>query len=277
MSSYLAILEHLPAALLVVFRIGGLMIFGPVFGSSVIPARIRVFTAFSIGLAAYGLLASEHRIGDGLELNLWTLGPRIAMELLIGLVIGYVASLPLLAVQTGGLLMGQQMGLGFAQLYNPAMDDEADVIGQMMFFMAMAGFLAIGGHEAMVLAVLKSFEHVQLGGFHPDGSLISLTLGLLMSSLELALRVSAPLMALIFLETVAMGFLAKTVPQLNILSLGFPIRILGGLVIVTTGLVVISDVTVMSMQDAVSALMEWIEQLSSAGKAMATGGAATDG
>jgi flagellar biosynthetic protein FliR len=263
MSSYYAILDHLPAALLVVFRIGGLMIFGPVFGSSVIPARIRVFTAFAIGLAAYGMLASKHDIGAGLTLNLWTLGPRIAMELLIGLVIGYVASLPLLAMQTGGLLMGQQMGLGFAQLYNPAIDDEADIVGQMMFFMALAGFLAVGGHEAMVLAVLNSFEHVKLGGFSPDTSVLTLSVGLLMSSLELALRVSSPLLALIFLETVAMGFVAKTVPQLNILSLGFPIRILGGLAIVVCGLVVISDVTMTSMNEAITALFQWIDQLSS--------------
>jgi flagellar biosynthetic protein FliR len=262
MSSYLAILDHLPAALLVVFRIGGLMIFGPVFGSSVIPVRIRVFTAFALGLAAYGLLEDRLHVGEGLTLDLWTLAPRVAMELLIGLVIGYVASLPLLAMQTGGLIMGQQMGLGFAQLYNPAIEDEADIVGQMMFFMAMAGFLAIGGHESMVLAVLHSFEHVQLGGFVPDASIISLATGLLMSALELALRVSAPLLALIFLETVAMGFLAKTVPQLNILSLGFPIRILGGLLIVALGLVVINDVTMEGVNDAITTLFEWIDQSS---------------
>jgi flagellar biosynthetic protein FliR len=185
------------------------------------------------------------------------------MELLIGLVIGYVASLPLLAMQTGGLIMGQQMGLGFAQLYNPAIDDEADIVGQMMFFMALAGFLAVGGHEAMVLAVLNSFEHVKLGGFSPDTSVLTLSVGLLMSSLELALRVSSPLLALNFLETVAMGFVAKTVPQLNILSLGFPIRILGGLAIVVCGLVVISDVTMTSMNEAITALFQWIDQLSS--------------
>ena len=264
MSSYLAILDHLPAALLVVFRIGGLMIFGPVFGSSVIPVRVRVFTAFAIGLAAYGLLSSKLHVGEGLKLDLWTLAPLIAMELLIGLVIGYVASLPMVAVQTGGLIMGQQMGLGFAQLYNPAIEDEADIIGQLMFFMALAGFLAIGGHESMMLAVLNSFEHVQLGGFVPDQSMISLVTGLLMSSLELALRVSAPLLALIFLETVAMGFLAKTVPQLNILSLGFPIRIMGGLLIVAVGLVVINDVTMDSVNEAITAMFEWIGQLSPA-------------
>jgi flagellar biosynthetic protein FliR len=264
MSSYLAILDHIPAALLVVFRIGGLMIFGPVFGSSVIPARIRVFTALAVGLAAYGLLADRLNVGEGLRLDLWTLAPRVAMELLIGLVIGYVASLPMLAVQMGGLIMGQQMGLGFAQLYNPAIDDEADIVGQMMFFMALAGFLAVGGHEAMVLAVLNSFQHVQLGGFVPDQGLITLVTGLLTAALELALRVSAPLLALIFLETVAMGFLAKTVPQLNILSLGFPIRILGGLFVVAIGLVVINDVTMEGMNDAITALFQWIEQLSPA-------------
>ena len=50
--------------------------------------------------------------------------------------------------QIGGLLMGQQMGLGFARLYNPSLEDDADVLGQVLFFMALAGFLLVGGHEA---------------------------------------------------------------------------------------------------------------------------------
>ena len=73
------------------------------------------------------------------------------------------------------------------------------------------------------------------------------------------MRVAAPLLALVFLETVAMGFLAKTVPQLNVLSLGFPIRILLGLGVVAVGLVVISDVAMDSVDEMFRSVTEWIE------------------
>jgi flagellar biosynthetic protein FliR len=173
--------------------------------------------------------------------------------------VGWLASLPLVAMQTGGLIMGQQMGLGFARLYNPDLDDEGDVLGQMLFLMALAGFLIVGGHEAMVLAVLRSFEHVPLGGLALDESLLVTVNGVLLAALELALRVSAPVLVVIFLESLAMGFMAKTVPQLNILSLGFPLRILVGLAVVMVGLSVIDDVMMDSIDWTLEVIFRWIE------------------
>lgn len=253
------IYEHIPPALLVVFRIGGLMIFGPVFGSAVIPVRMKVMLAFIAGLAVYPLLSREHFVGMELTFDLWMLGPIVALELMVGLVIGYAASLPMVAMQTGGLIMGQQMGLGFAMFYNPAVDDEADIIGQVLFFMALAGFLLIGGHEAMLLAVLHSFEHIPLGGFTAELSILALLTGLLLAAFELALRVAAPLLALIFLQSLAMGYISKTVPQLNILSLGFPIRILVGFFIVAVGLVIINEVIMEGIDTMLRAIFAWVE------------------
>lgn len=255
------IFDHIPAALLVIFRIGGLMIYAPALGSSAIPVRVRVFLAFMIGIASYPLLSAEHLAGFQPPNNLWLLAPLVAMELLIGLIIGFMAMLPLLAMETSGLIMGQQMGLGFARFYNPAIDDEADVMGQLLFFMALAGFLAIGGHEWMFMAVLHTFEFVPPGVFSPNADLITLTTGLMLSSLEIAMRVAAPLLALVFLETVAMGFLAKTVPQLNVLSLGFPLRILIGLAMVGTGLVVLNDVAMSGVYDMCESVTTWIQHL----------------
>lgn len=260
--SWPQLLEHLTPLLMVMFRLGGLMVFGPVFGSPVIPLRIKVFLSLLVAIAVYPLLLKQGFIGP-MQLNLWTLGLIIAAEALVGLIIGFVASLPLVGVQTGGLIMGQQMGLGFARFYNPAVDDEADVIGQLLFFLGLAGFLIIGGHEAMLLAVLHSFEHIPTGSIMVDVPLLDLLTGLLLSAFELALRVAAPLLALIFLETLAMGFVSKTVPQLNILSLGFPLRIMAGIAIVGLGLFVINDVMMEAIDETVHVIFDWIELPSS--------------
>ena len=245
--------------MLVIFRFTGLMVYGPVFGSPAIPVRVKVLLSLLIGVAVYPIVSIAHPLNSTLELNLISLAPLVAMELLIGVVIGFVASLPMMAVQTGGLIMGQQMGLGFAMFFNPAIDDESDIIGQLLFFMALAGFLMIGGHEAMVLAVLHSFDHVALGQFTIDAGVIDLLAGLLLAAFELAMRVAAPLLAIIFLESVAMGFVSKSVPQLNILSLGFPIRILAGFAIVALGLVVIDEVMMEGIDEMLRALFGWIE------------------
>jgi flagellar biosynthetic protein FliR len=254
------ILHQVPVAVLVLFRIGGLMIYGPVFGASMIPPQIKIFLCLVLGAAVYPVVAEG---GTPLpDLALWTLAPLVFFELMIGLVIGYLASLPLVAVQVGGLVMGQQMGLGFARFYNPAMEDDADVVGQVLFMMTLAGFLLIGGHESMLLAMLHSFEHIPLPAIATldlGPELLNLLIGVLTAAFEMALRVAAPLLALIFLQTLAMGFIAKTVPQMNILSLGFPLRVMAGLLIIILGLVVMNEVVMELVNDTLTLMFDWIE------------------
>lgn len=251
--------DHIPAASLVVFRIGGLMVYAPVLGSSLIPVRVRVFLTFMLGIAVYPLLAETHFADVHLPLHLGALVPLVGMEVLLGVIIGFAAMMPLIAMQTGGLIMSQQMGLGFAQFFNPALDDEADVLGQFLFFMTLAGFLLMGGHEGMLLAVMRSFDHMPPGAMFIDFNMLTLLSGLLLSAFELALRVAAPLLALIFLQSLAMGFVSKTVPQLNILSLGFPMRILIGIGIIATGLTIINDVLIEGINQMFEVLFAWIE------------------
>lgn len=259
MNQFTSLLDHVPWLMFVAFRIGGLTIYGPVFGSSAIPVRIKVLFSMIVALAIYPVVQAGPYAGDLPALTLWTVAGLVAMELLVGLTIGYLASMPLMAVQTGGLVMGQQMGLGFARFYNPAVDDEADVIGQIFFFMALAGFLMIGGHEMMLLGVMRSFDHLPLGAIGVDLDLLELLIGTLTAALELALRVALPLLSLIFLESVAMGFISKTVPQLNIMSLGFPLRILLGTLIIILSLVVINEVVMEFIDWILIVIFEWIE------------------
>ncbi len=258
------ILDHVPTAMLVIFRIGGLMIFGPLLSSVIIPMRVKLFLSLILGLAVYPTVSGQVPVDLPVVVDLWSLGPLMFTELLIGAAIGFMATLPLVSVQVGGLIMGQQMGLGFARLFNPAAGVDENIIGQTLFLMTMAGFVMIGGIESLVLAVLNSFEHVPppaLGSISADLGMLSLIVGLLAAAFELALRVAAPLLALIFLQTVAMGFIAKTVPQINILSFGFPLRILAGLGIILLGLAILDEVVMEVIDDTLTLISDWIGSL----------------
>ncbi len=226
------ILPHVGPFLIVLSRITGLFIFAPVLGSQVVPGRIKALFALAMTTATYATLSgtlAEHGAVP-LPLTLFGLAPLMAMELAIGLAIGFLASLPMLATELGGLIVGQQLGLGFARVYNPAMETDAEVVGQMLFYLAMVIFLALGGLETMFVILLDTFEHVPPGAFRVTGDLLALAGGLLTSAFELAIRIAAPVLCLIFLESFALGFMNKTAPAFNILSLGFPIRIILGTV-----------------------------------------------
>ena len=128
---------------------------------------------------------------------------------------------------------------------------------QVFYFLGLAGFILIGGLDAMFIAVLHSFEYINAGIFLGGNGVTEILIGLLLSSLEIGLRVALPLLGVIFLETIAMGFVSKTVPQLNILSLGFPLRIIVGLTVVIAGLAVIDQVAMEYVAGAFDTLHDW--------------------
>jgi flagellar biosynthetic protein FliR len=140
---------------------------------------------------------------------------------------------------------------------NPDSGETSSIVSQIFFLMALTIFLLLDGHHIMIATIVHSFDHdhIPIGMYRPDGSLLGLLQGLLSSMFELGIRVAAPLLTLVFLETIAMGFVAKTVPQLNILSLGFPLRILMGFLITAAMAVGIGDVFAEELYAALRGLM----------------------
>ena len=114
----IAIIERsMGPAALVVMRLGGLFIYAPLISMKAIPARIKGLLVLVTGVGAWAVLA-ERGVGFPAVsiLDPWAMVPLGAAEIAIGAMIGFVASLPIFAMQSGGLVMGQQMGLGFARI-----------------------------------------------------------------------------------------------------------------------------------------------------------------
>jgi len=229
------ILAHVPAWLLVMFRISGIFILAPVFGSHAIPVHIKAFLAFALSLCVYPVLLDPNTgsaagilpIVEG-ALSLWTLASYVALELLIGFLIGYTTSLSMIALQVGGQLIDQQLGLALAGIINPELGEQNGIVSEILFLSGVTLFVALGGHRILFDVLIGTFQTVPLGGVVIDGHMLELVVGLLGASFDMSIRVAAPLLCLIFLETLAMGFVARTVPQMNILSIGFAVRIMMG-------------------------------------------------
>ncbi len=246
---------------MVLCRLAGIFLFAPLFGSRTVPRQVKIFMALGLSLCVYPmLLASEPMTALQISnlnaggFSLWTLGPQVAVELLIGLVIGYTGTLPLIGMQLGGYAIDQQMGMRIADVFNPEIDDGAGMLGYLCFMFALAVFVIIGGHRVMLLTLVRSFDHIPLGGFSGFGDLVTLVVGLLGIMFDLAVRIAAPLLCLMFLVTVAMGFIARTVPQMNILSVGLPVRILVGTMVLIAAFATIGSVYV----DVLNHMMEQV-------------------
>ncbi len=253
------LLQHVLPFGAVLARLAGIFLMTPAIGSQSVPVRVKALMALFLALALYPVLPVETQSTQ--NLTMVDLIPVLVGEGLIGLAIGALISLPVLSVQMGGQIMGQQMGLGIASVFNPALETEGDVVGQILLYLALLIFLSFDGLEIAHYALIESFSTVPIGGLAIDRAPLELFVGLLQSGMHLAIRIAAPILCILFLETVAVGFVMKTVPQLNILSFGFPVKIMLGIFTTIASLTAIAGATGVELERTFEIILDWVLSL----------------
>lgn len=249
------ILRHIVPFTLVVFRLAGLLVFTPLLSNQGVPRKFRAMLAVMLGAAVYPSLTVQLQTPP--DTDLVGLLPLIASETLIGVVIGFLAAVPVLAMDMAGFLMGHQMGMSLGRVYNPEMGTDTDVFGQLLMYVGLGAFVALGGLDAAYLALVSTFERVPVGAFALDRAPLESIVGVVASGFELALRVAAPIMAMIFLLMIALGFLTKTMPQINVMSVGFTIKMLCGLAMLAVSLATMREATAAEIERVLRMMVDW--------------------
>ncbi len=217
----------LPSFALVLFRISGLTLAAPIFSSRAIPAQIKVAFSFVVALMIFPVVMG--RIPTDLSLSM--VGIAVIGELLIGLILGLAVGLVFVGGEVAGMIIGQQSGIGLGRVVNPLLQNDSTILGQLYFIAMMMIFLLIGGHRAVVRALLDTFETVPPATFKFDATLLELLTTLLTSAFILAIRLAAPALIALLMVSLIMGFISRTIPQLNVLSVGFTVRVVIGLAV----------------------------------------------
>lgn len=225
-------------------RVSGLFLVSPALSPSGVPRRVKVGLAVMVALVVFPVLPAA---SASLDVGAMTLGAFLVGmigELAIGVTIGLVAAFVMAGLEMAGLFIGQQTGLALANVINPISGTSVSVMGRFYSLFGLVIFLIIGGHRMLVAAILKSFQAVPLAGAwqgQPGAGAAAEPIALRIVSLSgqifaIAVAVSAPVVLALVLTTLALGLIARTVPQLNILAVGFPVRIWLGWTIVLISL-----------------------------------------
>jgi flagellar biosynthesis protein FliR len=221
------------AYVLVLVRVSGLMTTAPWFQQQAIPNRSKAGLAMVLSallllghveLTALPSLAALH--------SLPLLAAAAVQELVIGLVLGLAAHWVMLAFQAAGELVSVQMGLSMATALDPSSGGVTPITGKVLALLAVLLFFAYDVHHALLNALALSFSHIPLAQpwlLGHTGLLAQLLASWLMALFVLGLTLALPVMGLLLLVEVAMGFLAKLVPQMNIFMVGLPIKVMLGL------------------------------------------------
>lgn len=224
-STLFDILSALPTFALVLFRLSGLMLTAPLFSSRVVPIPVRAGLTIILAAMIFPLV---HRQAPA-DLTLATAIVGGVGEIMIGAIIGLSVSLIIETGAVAGLIVGRQASIGLATVFDPSRNDQSSIIGQIYTLTLTAMFLMVGGHRATVAAVLDTYQVIPLLSFTMNESLIVMLAEMLTAAFTLGLRLAGPVLIALFLMGSALAFLSRTMPQLNILTVGFSMRVMVGL------------------------------------------------
>lgn len=219
--------------LLALFRISGIVMVAPIFGSPAVPARVKACLSLVLAVLFFPLVGRPAAPASS-ELGIYALA--VLQELGVGLLIGFAASLLFFAVQFGGQLIDQELGLMLANVIDPISNEMVSVVGQLKLFLAALVYLLLNGHHFLLSAMGESFASIPIAGFAlTDAVALRVSDALVGDVFRMAVQIAAPAMATLFLVTVAMAFLARVVPEMNIFVLGFSLRFAVGFGVLALG------------------------------------------
>lgn len=222
----IAILQALPGFLLILCRITAFFVTVPIFSMRGVPVQFRIGIAFFVTFLTFTTMEAVSVEMDALYILL------ILREVLVEILLGLVAYLFFTITQIAGSFVDMQMGFGIANVIDPMTGAQSPVLGNFTFFIATLLFLAMDGHHYLLIGIMNSYDWVPLDNALftriLEGGISSFLLETLGTMFLLAFQLVAPLIAALFLVDIALGMLARTVPQFNVFVIGLPLKILVG-------------------------------------------------
>jgi flagellar biosynthetic protein FliR len=249
--NWVSLLNSVPIIALAFFRIAGLMLFAPLFGSARVPQRVKLLVALALTASMAGSIPRPAQLPS----SSWELAVGIAGELAFGLAMGTILSTAFVAAQWGGQLISQQMGLNISEVLDPQFGNGGSVVGDMYYMLCTAVFLLAGGHRELVRGMRISFQKLPLLSLTMNQHLLDLMVQVLSAATSIGARLAAPMLITMLVIDLVMGAIGKTVPQLNIMSAGLIVRASVGIVVLALGL----GLTVQVLQDSMASSTRQVE------------------
>ncbi len=206
---------------LVLTRVSGIVVSAPVFGGGDIPLQFRALLAFAFALL---IMPSQWTLYVEEPTSLVGFVIFIAAELLIGLTIGIGVNMLFTSMHLAGDMIGRIGGLTSSQLFDPTSGEQVPMLGRLMQMLAVTVFACVGGLRILMGALLDTFESIPVGSGLIRVSVAESMIVIVNATFSLGFRIAAPAMVGILVAMTVMGVLGRTLPQLNLMSVGFGIN-----------------------------------------------------
>ncbi|MCC7474837.1 MAG: flagellar biosynthetic protein FliR [Pirellulales bacterium] len=208
---------------LVLARTSAMVMTAPLFGTQAMPRQVRALLAVMLSLLVAPVL-----LGTSLPPveNLAGYGKLIANEALVGLLLGLGLQILFSGIQVAGQIVSQMSGISLADVFNPGFNEDVSVFSQLFYFLTVAVFVAIGGHRLMTESLLETFTAFPPGQAALGDGFVEVVVAILSQAFMLGVRAAAPLTVALLLANLVLGLISRTVPQINVIAVGFGVNAL---------------------------------------------------
>jgi flagellar biosynthetic protein FliR len=230
-------LLQLQIFLLVFIRIAAVFMTAPIISSSNVPAMVKIGLAFLVAFIIYPVLPHDIQ----LPREVLSYGLIAINQVMLGVILGYASYLIFTAIQLSGQIIDLQMGFGIVNVMDPMSNTQVSVIGQFEFILGVLIFLSINGHHMLFQAMVDSFRIVPLLNVGITEATANKLADLFFNVFVIAFKIAGPATLALLLTNVTLGFIARSIPQMNVFMVGLPLNIIVGLVAVMMSLPILEN------------------------------------
>ncbi|WP_430785905.1 flagellar biosynthetic protein FliR [Virgibacillus flavescens] len=213
--------SSVPVFLLIFVRVTAFFVALPLFSYKTIPNHFKIgFSFFLTFIMFYTVEAPVIQI-DGNFILL------VAKEAVVGLLIGLLAYIILSAIQIAGGLIDFQMGFAIANVIDPQTGAQSPLTGQYFYIIALLFLLSVNGHHLLIDGIFYSYNLIPVDAYVPfqNQNLVNFIIDTFNQMFIIAFQMAIPIVGCLFLVDIALGIIARTVPQLNVFVVGLPLKI----------------------------------------------------
>jgi len=219
-------LEQIAVFILILMRILCFLLVTPLFNPRGIPVLLKTSFAIALAYVMYAMVPYKPPVT---EPSLLAFGVLAFKEILFGLALGYVVNLIFLCIQMAGQMVDFQVGFSMAVYFDPVTSSRVSLFGNLYYWIGIALFYAMDGHHYLIHAISQSFELVPLTRLDFGQLNLAGIVQLFSGTFLIAFEIAMPIIVVVLLADAVMGIISRTVPQINLLMLNLPLKMLLGL------------------------------------------------
>jgi len=225
--------DHFFNFFLILIRVSGLVVSAPILSADTVPRPLRIYLTLLVALILINVVPLQSDLDSLSTLDYFLLATK---EVMVGLLLGVVPRVLFAAIDFAATVIGFQMGLSISNVVDPQSDVQISIIASFEGVVATLIFILLDGHHIFFEALSFSYQAVPIGGFQFTDNKIGFLVRITADLFIIGLKLGAPIIIALLIANIIMGFMARSIPQMNIFVVGFPFTIGLGLLMMLIGM-----------------------------------------